>query len=103
MTPDSTPKKSSLTADDVNLHQIDDKIFRATMQNKEALLLFLAQFVPKELKQHIDLDSLELDNTEYVTGQLKKMQSDVVWKGKFKEQDLKIIVILEHKKDFDRE
>jgi hypothetical protein len=49
------------------------------------------------------LDSLELDNTEYVTGQLKKLQSDVVWKGKFKDQELRLILLLEHKKDFDRE
>ncbi len=55
------------------------------------------------LLQHIDLDSLELDNTEYVTAQLKKLQSDVVWQGRFQGQKLKIIVLLEHKKDFDRE
>ncbi|MEN9610144.1 MAG: hypothetical protein RLZZ628_958, partial [Bacteroidota bacterium] len=103
MTNDSTPKKSSLSADEIHLHQIDDKIFRATMQNKEALTLFLTEFVPKEVNQYIDLDSLELDNTEYVTGQLKKLQSDVVWKGKFKDQELRLILLLEHKKDFDRE
>ncbi|MEN9610756.1 MAG: hypothetical protein RLZZ628_1570 [Bacteroidota bacterium] len=102
MTNDSTNKIGS-TPDEINLHQIDDKIFRATMQNKDALMLYLAEFVPTELSQHIDLKSLELDNTEYVTGQLKKLQSDVVWKGKFKGQELKIIVLLEHKKDFDRE
>jgi hypothetical protein len=73
------------------------------MQNKDALTVYLTEFVPTELSQHIDLESLELDNTEYVTGQLKKLQSDVVWKGKFKGQALKIIVLLEHKKDFDRE
>jgi hypothetical protein len=73
------------------------------MQNKEALTLLLTQFIDSELSQHIDLDSLELDNTEYVTPQLKKLQSDVVWKGKFKGEELKIIVLLEHKKDFDRE
>jgi hypothetical protein len=59
--------------------------------------------VPTALNQHIDLDSLELDNTEYVTAQLKKLQSDVVWQGRFKGQSLKIILLLEHKKDFDRE
>ncbi|MEN9610404.1 MAG: hypothetical protein RLZZ628_1218 [Bacteroidota bacterium] len=36
MTNDTTPKKTTLTADEINLHQIDDKIFKATMQNKEA-------------------------------------------------------------------
>jgi hypothetical protein len=103
MTNDSIPKKTSLTAEEINLHQIDDKIFRATMQNKDALTLFLTEFVPKEVNQYIDLDSLELDNTEYVTGQLKKLQSDVVWKGRFKDQELRLILLLEHKKDFDRE
>jgi hypothetical protein len=103
MTNDSIPKKTSLTAEEINLHQIDDKIFRATMQNKDALTLFLTEFVPNEVNQYIELDSLELDNTEYVTGQLKKLQSDVVWKGRFKDQELRLILLLEHKKDFDRE
>ena len=35
--------------------------------------------------------------------QLKKLQSDVVWQGQFKGKPLKIIVLLEHKKSFDRE
>ncbi len=41
---DSTPKKKDLSAEEINLHQIDDKIFRATMQNKDALTLFLTEF-----------------------------------------------------------
>jgi predicted transposase/invertase (TIGR01784 family) len=103
MTNDSTSQNPNLTADEINLHQIDDKIFKATMQNKDAVTLFLAKFIPAEVRQHIDLESLELDNTEYVTGQLKKLQSDVVWKGKFKDQDLHLILLFEHKKDLDRE
>jgi predicted transposase/invertase (TIGR01784 family) len=103
MTNDSTSKKSSLNAEDINLHQIDDKIFKATMQNKDAVTLLLSEFVSPELNQHIDLETLELDNTEYVTGQLKKLQSDVVWKGKFKGQELRIIFLFEHKKELDRE
>ncbi|MEY4936340.1 MAG: hypothetical protein RIS64_2699 [Bacteroidota bacterium] len=103
MTNDSTTNKTGLTPDEINLHQIDDKVFRATMQNKPAFLLLLEQFVPTELTQHIDFESLELDNTEYVMAQLKKLQSDVVWQGQFKGKPLKIIVLLEHKKSFDRE
>lgn len=103
MTNDSTTSQTGLTPDEINLHQIDDKVFRATMQNKPAFLLLLEQFVPIELTQHIDFNSLELDNTEYVMAQLKKLQSDVVWQGQFKGKSLKIIVLLEHKKSFDRE
>jgi predicted transposase YdaD len=103
MTNDSTTDKPEIPQEPVLPHQIDDKVFRVTMQNKPAFLLLLEQFVPPQLSQHIDLDSLELDNTEYVTAQLKKLQSDVVWQGRFKGQQLKIIVLLEHKKDFDRE
>ncbi|MEY4937122.1 MAG: hypothetical protein RIS64_3481 [Bacteroidota bacterium] len=103
MANNSTTTQTGLTPDEINLHQIDDKVFRATMQNKPAFLLLLEQFVPTELTQHIDFNSLELDNTEYVMAQLKKLQSDVVWQGQFKGKPLKIIVLLEHKKSFDRE
>jgi hypothetical protein len=84
-------------------HQIDDKVFRATLQNKEAVTRLLTDFVPPSLHQHIDLDALELDNTEYVMKELKKLQSDVVWKTKFKGKELRIILLLEHKKELEKE
>ena len=75
-------------------HQMDDKVFRATLQQKDAVTLLLTEFVPPSLHQHIDLDALELDNTEYVTKELKKLQSDVVWKSKFRDSELRIILLL---------
>jgi hypothetical protein len=82
---------------------MDDKVFRATLQQKDAVTLLLTEFVPPSLHQHIDLDALELDNTEYVTKELKKLQSDVVWKSKFRDSELRIILLLEHKKELKKE
>jgi hypothetical protein len=84
-------------------HQIDDKIFRVTLQQKDAMTLLLTEFVSQSLHQYIDFDALELDNTEYVTKELKKLQSDVVWKTQFKDQELRIILLLEHKKELKKE
>jgi hypothetical protein len=102
MTNDSTDQ-SNVPPNDLAPHQMDDKVFRITLQQKDAVTLLLTEFVPLSLRQHIDLDALELDNTEYVTKELKKLQSDVVWKSKFQDSELRIILLLEHKKELKKE
>jgi hypothetical protein len=54
------------------------------------------------LIEHMDLDRLELDNTEYVNKDLRKFQSDIVWNTTFKGKPAKIILLFEHKKDLDK-
>jgi predicted transposase/invertase (TIGR01784 family) len=103
MTEDSASKSNSSPPEELVPHQMDDKVFRATLQQKDAMTLLLTEFVSKSLHQYIDFDALELDNTEYVTKELKKLQSDVVWKSKFKDKDLRIILLLEHKKELKKE
>jgi predicted transposase/invertase (TIGR01784 family) len=95
---DSTDKKNAQNP----LHQIDDKLFKLTFQNRPALLAFLTRYAPPHLIQHIDLDRLELDNTEYVNKDLRKFQSDIVWNTTFKGKPAKIILLFEHKKDLDK-
>jgi predicted transposase/invertase (TIGR01784 family) len=95
---ESTDKKK----DPNPLHQIDDKLFKLTFQNRPALLAFLTRYAPPHLIQHIDLDRLELDNTEYVNKDLRKFQSDIVWNTTFKGKPAKIILLFEHKKDLDK-
>jgi predicted transposase YdaD len=95
---DSADKKSTQNP----LHQIDDKLFKLTFQNRPALLAFLTRYAPPHLMQHIDLARLELDNTEYVNKDLRKFQSDIVWNTTFKGKPAKIILLFEHKKDLDK-
>jgi predicted transposase/invertase (TIGR01784 family) len=84
------------------LHQIDDKLFKVTFQTLDALLAFLERYVPEHLLKHIDLTALELDVTEYVNKDLRKFQSDIVWRATFKGEPLKIVLLFEHKKDLDK-
>jgi predicted transposase/invertase (TIGR01784 family) len=95
---DSTDKKNAQNP----LHQIDDKLFKLTFQNRPALLAFLTRYAPPHLIEHMDLDRLELDNTEYVNKDLRKFQSDIVWNTTFKGKPAKIILLFEHKKDLDK-
>jgi predicted transposase/invertase (TIGR01784 family) len=51
----------------------------------------------KNLVKHIDLDSLVLENTSFVTAGLEEYFSDLVWQAKYKKTDIKISFLFEHK------
>ncbi len=78
-------------------------IFKTVFSKKEAVAEFIERLLPKDISQHIDLESLELDSTEYTDEQLKTYCSDVVYncnyisKEKNKVIPIKISLLFEHK------
>ncbi len=80
-----------------------DKLFKTVFTKKEAVAEFIDKLLPKNISQHIDLDSLELDSTEYTDEQLKIHCSDVVYNCNYlseKENQpipIKISLLFEHK------
>nr|MBS9780083.1 Rpn family recombination-promoting nuclease/putative transposase [Moraxellaceae bacterium] len=80
-----------------------DKFFKTVFSKKEAVAEFIEKLLPKDISQHIDLESLELDSTEYTDEQLKTHCSDVVYNcdyistEKNKLIPIKISLLFEHK------
>ena len=62
------------------LHQSHNKLFVAAFKQKETIIDYLTTFFPKHLTAKMNLDELELDNTNYVTRKMKEFFSDVVYR-----------------------
>lgn len=84
------------------LHHSHDKLFKTAFQIKQTVIDFLLNFFPKELTALLDLDALELDNTNYISSVLDEYYSDVVYKTKLKGRDTRLILLFEHKKSINR-
>ena len=81
------------------LNNANDKAFKALMGLKPVVRAYVEQFVPKEKLDKLDLDTLELDNTTYITDELSEAFADSVWKCRFKKGvgQAKIAFLQEHK------
>ncbi len=78
-----------------------DKFFKAIFTQKEATKEFVKTFLPEALASHIDLETLTLEQTEYVDKKLKQHVSDIVYACQYKSNDtaieVKISLLFEHK------
>ncbi|HRF41699.1 MAG TPA: Rpn family recombination-promoting nuclease/putative transposase, partial [Saprospiraceae bacterium] len=68
--------------DNTSVHNPHDRFFKSLMHNRETAIAFLEEFLPDEVKEVLDLQSLELANTTFLTDELKQYFSDIVFKLK---------------------
>ena len=88
-----------------NIHQEHDKLFKVFFKLKETLIEYLENFFPPELLAFIAIEELELDDTSYISPDMKAFYSDVVHRSKLKlpnfedkgEIPLALAFLLEHK------
>ena len=80
-------------------HQPHDALFTGVFQEKEAVIDLALRAFPKELLDLIDLDKLKQDTNNYVSSELAKTFSDVVWRTSQKGGNSKVAIALlfEHK------
>ncbi len=76
-----------------------DNFFKVAFSTKEVTEGYIREFLPENIIQKIDFESLTQDDTNYSTANLKSFQSDVVWTCKFGENKTpsKIALLFEHK------
>jgi predicted transposase/invertase (TIGR01784 family) len=81
------------------IHQKHDKMFKAAFQITENVADFISHFLPKEIATQINLQSLTLDNTTYVTRQFEGHYSDIVYKANWIKpaNNIVIAILFEHK------
>lgn len=80
------------------VHQPDDNLFREVMKKKESARAYLSSFYP-EFAKNLDLDSLERQDSDFLSEKYKIFKADIVYRCKFKdsEEHLCISLIWEHK------
>ncbi len=77
---------------------VHDKFIRQILSNKELAIDFLREFLPETLVNHMDLQTLEHQDTSYINEELKESFSDLIWRVNMKgKESLRISLLLEHK------
>jgi predicted transposase/invertase (TIGR01784 family) len=78
----------------VNPH---DKYFRYVFSNKREAIDLISNSLSKDVVEKIDFTTLKLEDTSYVTENLKEYISDLVFSCKLNNSKLYISILLEHK------
>ncbi len=86
----------------MNITHSHDKFFKSLFSKKEAVAEVIEKILPKDVSDPLDLDTLSLDNTEYVDEELKNTCSDVVYNCQYRQEndqsiEIKISLLFEHK------
>ena len=90
------------------LENIHDKFFKKVFSNIENTRDFLYTSLPMDIKSSIELDSLTIDPTSYVSNEMKDNFCDIVVKTKLKgtvstvPYDVDIYIVMEHKSYHDK-
>ncbi len=76
-----------------------DKFFKAAFSWIEIARPLIEQFLPKDLIDQLDLDTLKIDPNSYINDELKETFSDLVWSCHLKDstEQRNIAFLLEHK------
>ena len=74
-----------------------DQFFKGVFSQPEIAESYIRSFLPKEIWQHLQLDQLKLDVSSYVTSELKAYFSDLVWQCPYRDSEINIAFLFEHK------
>ena len=76
-----------------------DKFFKAVFGMLIVVQDYLKHFFPKHLLQKLDISTLELVTTSYITPELSESYSDIVWRCQYvdKQESAHICFVFEHK------
>ncbi len=85
------------------ISNIHDKFIKQLLSNKELAIEFLQEYLPKELVDVLHFETLEVQDTSYVTDSLKTSYSDLLWRIRMKNREsLQLSLLLEHKSSPDQ-
>lgn len=76
-----------------------DKFFKGAFGIIDVVKPFLVQFLPKDLLDKLDLETLEVEPTSYITEELSEYYADLVWCCRYKKSQkvAEIAFLFEHK------
>ena len=77
--------------------QPHDTLFKNVFGNRENVIDFLKNYLPKYILKLIKLETLKIIRETYISQELRKFFSDALYKVKLLEKDAYIYVLIEHK------
>ena len=84
------------------LNQPHDKYFKATFGKVSFASDFLQSYLPKDLLNIIDMDTLEPQKDSYLDEQLKEQFTDLLFKTNINDKEGYVYFLFEHKSYKDR-
>ena len=78
-----------------------DNFFKTAMKDQRVAREFFETHLPKDLYEVIDLNSLELQATDYFDGMRSEHISDLVYRTRLKDRAAYIHLAIEHQSTFD--
>ncbi len=79
----------------INSH---DRFFKSLFSNKNGVREFVSKTISQNIVEKLDLNTLKIDNTEYLDNRLNSSFSDLVYNCKYgKGSKVKISLLFEHK------
>ena len=84
------------------LKQPHDKFFRSTFGQVEIASDFLKNYLPQELSEIVDIDTLELQNDTFLNEKLKEEFADLLFRVNINHKEGYVYFLFEHKSYKDR-
>jgi len=83
--------------------QKHDTVFKTAMRDKAVAKDMIENYIPKDVVNKINLNSLEVCHASYVDGELKQFHSDMVYQVALKSgEDAYIYFLWEHQSTYDK-
>lgn len=79
----------------MSIHNLYDKGHKLLFSHPKMVKDLLLGFLKEEWVQNLDFDTLERVNSVYTTDSLRKRESDILWRLRFKNQWLYIYLLIE--------
>src|SRR5690625_5117782 len=85
------------------IHQPHDKFMKSLLEDKEMAVEFFKAFLPKSIKDRVDLEGLEHSSHSFISENLRETQADIVFtcplKGRKNEEVYLCLIVGEHKNE----
>ncbi|MEZ4956314.1 MAG: Rpn family recombination-promoting nuclease/putative transposase [Saprospiraceae bacterium] len=80
-------------------HTQHDRLFRATFSIKSEAELFIKKFLPWDINQFLDYDTLELKNSSFINEHLENQFSDIIYACRWEDSPKSVLLtfLFEHK------
>lgn len=80
------------------INNIHDRFIKKLLSDKEIAVAFLEEYLPEEVTEVIDLQSIIYEDTPYLSKNLQSTFADLVWSAKSVNSfEVEVCVLLEHK------
>ena len=83
------------------IHMPHDKLFRSSLQFPKVAREFLELYLPENIKQQLDFNSIEYCQTSFIDEQLKLSQTDVLFRARIANKDAYVYILAEQEAKVD--